>query len=147
MLPPGDDDDDDDDDDEDDDEDADAVKRLKLQKELNADDIDPSTTVPSVPQEKELEYSNPDGDKSKAVQEPKHSENHRINRSVLLTAVLGLSCGVVVVMLFVVIALIMRRQRIVKTRVIISENNDDREHLVKMQKNGFENPTYKFFYF
>lgn len=62
-------------------------------------------------------------------------------------AVMGLSCGVLVIMLLLVIALIVRRRRINRPHVVLSENNDEREHLVEMQKNGFENPTYKFFYY
>jgi len=50
-------------------------------------------------------------------------------------------------MLFVVIAMIVRRRRLNVTRVVLSEHGDDREHLVQMQKSGFENPTYKFFYY
>jgi hypothetical protein len=29
----------------------------------------------------------------------------------------------------------------------VTENDDERDHLVEMQRNGFENPTYKFFYY
>uniref|UniRef100_T2MFP9 Amyloid-like protein 1 n=1 Tax=Hydra vulgaris TaxID=6087 RepID=T2MFP9_HYDVU len=142
-----DDDEDDDDDDDEDDEELVAVKKLKVQTTVDTNIVDPSTTT-VFPQNLALELKSSDEDVANVVQEePKNNEHHRSKRSVLLTAILGLSCGIVVVMLFVVVALIMRRQRIVKTRVIVSENNDDREHLVKMQKNGFENPTYKFFYF
>ena len=66
---------------------------------------------------------------------------------VAITAILGLSIGILVIMLFVVIAMVVRRRRLNVTRVVLSENGDDREHLVQMQKSGFENPTYKFFYY
>jgi amyloid beta A4 protein len=63
------------------------------------------------------------------------------------TIIMGLSGGVLVIMLFIIIAMVMRRRRVNQNRVIVAENDDDREHLVEMQKNGFENPTYKFFYY
>jgi amyloid beta A4 protein len=63
------------------------------------------------------------------------------------TIIMGLSGGVLVIMLFIIIAMVMRRRRFNQSRVIVAENDDDREHLVEMQKNGFENPTYKFFYY
>jgi len=63
------------------------------------------------------------------------------------TIIMGLSGGVLVIMLFIIIAMVMRRRRFNQSRVIVAENNDDREHLLEMQKNGFENPTYKFFYY
>jgi len=68
--------------------------------------------------------------------------------SFAFTVIMGLSGGVLVIMLFVIIAMVMRRRRATSQgRVIVAENDDDRQHLVEMQKNGFENPTYKFFYY
>jgi len=72
---------------------------------------------------------------------------HQKKSPYAITAILGLSCGILVIMLFVVIAMIVRRRRLNVTRVVLSEHGDDREHLVQMQKSGFENPTYKFFYY
>jgi len=66
---------------------------------------------------------------------------------IAFNAVMGLSCGVFVTMLFLVVAMIIRRRRITRTRVVLAENNNDQEHLLQMQKSGFENPTYKFFYY
>lgn len=63
------------------------------------------------------------------------------------TVIMGLSGGVLVIMLFIIIAMVMRRRRFNQNRVIITENDDERDHLVEMQRNGFENPTYKFFYY
>lgn len=63
------------------------------------------------------------------------------------TVIMGLSGGVLVIMLFIIIAMVMRRHRANQGRVVITENDDERDHLVEMQKNGFENPTYKFFYY
>ena len=68
--------------------------------------------------------------------------------SVGFVTVIGLSCGALVMMIAILIALIVRRRRNVHTRVLIpTEDNEDLQHLVTMQKEGFENPTYKFFYF
>lgn len=77
----------------------------------------------------------------------KESQKKGNKTPVAITAILGLSIGILVIMLFVVIAMVVRRRRLNVTRVVLSENGDDREHLVQMQKSGFENPTYKFFYY
>jgi DNA-binding XRE family transcriptional regulator len=63
------------------------------------------------------------------------------------TVIMGLSGGVLVIMLFIIIAMVMRRRRFNQSRVVITDNDDERDHLVEMQRNGFENPTYKFFYY
>jgi len=63
------------------------------------------------------------------------------------TVIMGLSGGVLVIMLFIIIAMVMRRRRFNQSRVIVTDNDDERDHLVEMQRNGFENPTYKFFYY
>ena len=63
-------------------------------------------------------------------------------------AVIGLSCGALVIMLGIIVALVMRRNRANVTRVLVPDAEpEDQEHLVKMQKSGYENPTYKFFYY
>jgi len=87
-------------------------------------------------------------DEPKPTHEQPKVDKKKVSRSPFaFNAVMGLSCGVLVIMLFLVVAMVVRRRRITRTRVILAENNDDREHLVKMQNNGFENPTYKFFYY
>ena len=63
------------------------------------------------------------------------------------TVIMGLSGGVLVIMLFIIIAMVVRRRRFNQSRVVITDNDDERDHLVEMQRNGFENPTYKFFYY
>jgi amyloid beta A4 protein len=79
--------------------------------------------------------------------------NEEVSRSPFaFNAIMGLSCGVLVIMMLLVVAMVVRRRRLFKPHVVIADNNDDgenndREHLVQMQKNGFENPTYKFFYY
>lgn len=63
-------------------------------------------------------------------------------------AVIGLSCGALVIMLGSIIALVMRRNRANQSHVVVVDAEpEDQEHLVKMQKSGYENPTYKFFYY
>lgn len=82
------------------------------------------------------------------VDEPVVNKKKAHRRSpMVINIILGLCCGILVVMLIVVVVMVVQRRRVARTRVVIAENNDDREHLVQMQKNGFENPTYKFFYY
>ena len=51
-------------------------------------------------------------------------------------------------MLAIIVALVMRRNRANQGRLLVQDAGpEDQEHLVKMQKNGYENPTYKFFYY
>jgi len=75
-----------------------------------------------------------------------HKKSHR-RSPMVINIILGLCCGILVVMLVVVVVMVVQRRRVARTRVVIAENNDEREHLVQMQKSGFENPTYKFFYY
>ena len=87
-------------------------------------------------------------EEERRVREHQKVSQKKANKTpVAITAILGLSIGILVIMLFVVIAMVVRRRRLNVTRVVLSENGDDREHLVQMQKSGFENPTYKFFYY
>lgn len=80
---------------------------------------------------------------------PVIAHHGRDKRSAGFAAVIGLSCGALVIMLGILIALIVRRKRSAAHQhvVIPTEENDDQEHLVQMQKKGFENPTYKFYYY
>lgn len=79
------------------------------------------------------------------VVDDKPEEKH--HNSKVVNIVLGLCSGSLVLMMIGVVVLIIQRRRVTQPRIIIAENNDDREHLVQMQKSGFENPTYKFFYY
>lgn len=88
-----------------------------------------------------------DEEERRVREHQKESQKKGNKTPVAITAILGLSIGILVIMLFVVIAMVVRRRRLNVTRVVLSENGDDREHLVQMQKSGFENPTYKFFYY
>lgn len=76
-----------------------------------------------------------------------HGKAHGSRSPMVINIILGLCCGILVIMLVVVIVMVVQRRRVARPRVVIAENNDDREHLVQMQKSGFENPTYKFFYY
>lgn len=79
-------------------------------------------------------------------EEPRRVEKKR-RSPMVINIILGLCCGILVVMLVVVIVMVIQRRRVAHTRVVIADQNDDREHLIQMQKSGFENPTYKFFYY
>jgi len=78
---------------------------------------------------------------------PEDHHRHHGKRSAGFAAVIGLSCGALVIMLGILVALVVRRRRSAQHVVIPTEDNDDQEHLVQMQKKGFENPTYKFYYY
>lgn len=66
-----------------------------------------------------------------------------------LAAVIGLSCGALVIMVIIIIAMAVRRSGSrgpTKTVLVDPDNqSSDKQHLLQMQKNGYENPTYKFF--
>ena len=67
-----------------------------------------------------------------------------------LAAVIGLSCGALVIMVIIIIAMAVRRtgsnRGPTKTVLVDPDNqSSDKQHLLEMQKNGYENPTYKFF--
>ena len=114
---------------------------------LNPTDQPPKTTDSS-------ELEEPSSDPNKPT-EPKPRKKHHHHaffkhpRSpALFAAVIGLSCGALVIMLAIIVALVMRRNRANQGRLLVNDAGpEDQEHLVKMQKNGYENPTYKFFYY
>lgn len=81
------------------------------------------------------------------LEETLEHHNDKSRSPFAFNAIMGLSCGVLVIMMLLVIAVIVRRHRVKRQHVVIPQECDDREHLVEMQKNGFENPTYKFFYY
>ena len=101
------------------------------------------------PRKEDLRYKEDFDDDSKYVD--KHElieEKFSSNQSAGFATIIGLSCGALVIMLGILIALIVRRRRNVHMGVLVpTEDNEDLQHLVTMQKKGFENPTYKFFYF
>ena len=73
----------------------------------------------------------------------------RRQSSATFAAVVGLSCGALVIMVVIVIAMVMRKSRHSSTRTVLVEGEGDafleKRHLQNMQKNGYENPTYKFY--
>jgi tetratricopeptide (TPR) repeat protein len=97
-------------------------------------------------EDKVIEVSQPE---AQPQEKPHHRHHIHDKRSAGFAAVIGLSCGALVIMLGILIALIVRRKRSASHQhvVIPTEENDDQEHLVQMQKKGFENPTYKFYYY
>lgn len=96
--------------------------------------------------DEELDFTDTHEIQDEWVQHKEHP--HHNKRSAGFAAVIGLSCGALVIMLGILVALIARRKRINHRHVMIPTNdNEDQEHLVHMQKKGFENPTYKFYYY
>lgn len=73
--------------------------------------------------------------------------DHPLKSRAVFAAVIGLSCGALVIMIVIVFALFIRKRspkRSTKT-VIADDDSQEKRHLLKMQEDGFENPTYKFF--
>lgn len=101
-------------------------------------------------EEHKTQHAKPHKKVQEKVKEPQHLLKELKNkRSAGFAAVIGLSCGALVIMLGILVALVVRRRRTAAHHhvVIPTEENDDQEHLVQMQKKGFENPTYKFYYY
>ncbi|XP_028405436.1 amyloid-beta A4 protein-like [Dendronephthya gigantea] len=76
-----------------------------------------------------------------------HHRDHPLKSRAVFAAVIGLSCGALVIMIVIVLALFFRKgssKRNTKT-VIADDDCQEKRHLMKMQEDGFENPTYKFF--
>lgn len=79
--------------------------------------------------------------------ENEHKQDHPLKSRAVFAAVIGLSCGALVIMIVIVLALFFRKgsyKRSTKT-VIADDDSQEKRHLLKMQEAGFENPTYKFF--
>ncbi|EDO45291.1 predicted protein [Nematostella vectensis] len=65
-------------------------------------------------------------------------------------AVIGLSCGALVIMIVIIVAMAMRRSRgssATKTVLVDpdADGNSEKQRLTDLQENGYENPTYKFY--
>ena len=74
----------------------------------------------------------------------------RYHSQATFSAVIGLSCGALVIMVIIVVAMAMRRSRPRNnTKTVLVDGDDDntteKSHLVNMQENGYENPTYRFY--
>ena len=75
------------------------------------------------------------------------NKGHPLKSRAVFAAVIGLSCGALVIMVVIVLALFFRKgssKRGTKT-VVADDDSQEKRHLMKMQEDGFENPTYKFF--
>ena len=76
-----------------------------------------------------------------------HTKHHS---RATFSAVIGLSCGALVIMIIIVVAMAMRRPRANNnTKTVLvdtdTEGASEKSHLMNMQENGYENPTYKFY--
>ena len=74
----------------------------------------------------------------------------RSHSQATFSAVIGLSCGALVIMIIIVVAMAMRRtnpNNNTKTVLVDTDgdNATEKSHLVNMQENGYENPTYRFY--
>ncbi|KAL9964038.1 hypothetical protein ACROYT_G027612 [Oculina patagonica] len=87
-----------------------------------------------------------ESENEEAVYRHTHSRHSRATFS----AVIGLSCGALVIMIIIVVAMAMRRPRSSNnTKTVLvdtdAEGASEKSHLMNMQENGYENPTYKFY--
>lgn len=86
---------------------------------------------------------------SNGKQMPHVHHDHPIRSRAVFAAIIGLSCGALVIMVVIVLALFVRKSTPKKcTKTVIADDDDnsqEKRHLLKMQEDGFENPTYKFF--
>ena len=93
---------------------------------------------------------NDDGEDDEDVAENEEGAFRRTHSRATFSAVIGLSCGALVIMIIIVVAMAMRRTRPnnnTKTVLVDADNEgaSEKSHLVDMQENGYENPTYRFY--
>ncbi|XP_044168530.1 amyloid-beta precursor-like protein [Acropora millepora] len=74
----------------------------------------------------------------------------RSHSQATFSAIIGLSCGALLIMIIIVVAMAMRRTRPSnRTKTVLVDADGDgateKSHLINMQENGYENPTYKFY--
>ena len=130
-------------------------QKKKLSKgTLNPTDEPPKTTQDNegLPEDESANSPFPGEPKPQPAKltKPHHKKTYfnHVRSPAAFAAVIGLSCGALVIMLGIIVALVMRRNRANQGRVYIPDYEpEDQEHLIKMQKSGYENPTYKFFYY
>lgn len=89
-------------------------------------------------------------DSDEDVSENEEAVFRRSHSPATFSAVIGLSCGALVIMIIIVVAMAMRRPRSNNNTKTVLVNTDtegasEKSHLVNMQENGYENPTYKFY--
>lgn len=116
-------------------------------KKFSKGTLNPTDAPPATSSENEglPELENP---KHPQKQKREHGYFKNLKSPAAFAAVIGLSCGSLVIILGTIIALVMRKNRGTQSHVYIPDTEpEDQEHLVKMQKTGYENPTYKFFYY
>lgn len=91
-----------------------------------------------------------DDDDPEDVSENEEAVFRKSHSRATFSAVIGLSCGALVIMIIIVVAMAMRRPRPNNnTKTVLvdtdTEGASEKSHLVNMQENGYENPTYKFY--
>lgn len=91
-----------------------------------------------------------DDDDPEDVTENEEAVFRQSHSRATFSAVIGLSCGALVIMIIIVVAMAMRRPRPNhNTKTVLvdtdTEGASEKSHLVNMQENGYENPTYKFY--
>ena len=84
------------------------------------------------------------------VRENEEGFFRKTHSAATFSAVIGLSCGALVIMIIIVVAMAMRRTRPSNnTKTVLvdadSDNATEKSHLMNMQENGYENPTYRFY--
>lgn len=89
-------------------------------------------------------------DDDEDVAEDEEGPFRRNHSRATFSAVIGLSCGALVIMIIIVVAMAMRRTRPSNnTKTVLvdedAEGASEKSHLVNMQENGYENPTYRFY--
>ena len=91
-----------------------------------------------------------DDDDPEDVTENEEAVFRKSHSRATFSAVIGLSCGALVIMIIIVVAMAMRRPRANNnTKTVLvdtdTEGASEKSHLVNMQEKGYENPTYKFY--
>ena len=91
-----------------------------------------------------------DDDDDEKIPENEEGLFRKTHSQATFSAVIGLSCGALVIMIIIVVAIAMRRTRPNNnTKTVLvdgdGDNATEKSHLVDMQENGYENPTYRFY--
>ncbi|XP_040194771.1 amyloid-beta precursor protein isoform X4 [Rana temporaria] len=139
-----------------------TVELLPVDGEFNVDDLQPwhPFGVDSVPANTENEGSGLTNIKTEEISEVKMDAGYEVHHQKLVFfaeevgsnkgAIIGLMVGGVVIATVIVITLVMLKKRqytsihhgVVEVDAAVTP---EERHLTKMQQNGYENPTYKFF--
>ncbi|XP_063812452.1 amyloid-beta precursor protein isoform X4 [Pseudophryne corroboree] len=139
-----------------------TVELLPVDGEFNVDDLQPwhPFGVDSVPANTENEGSGLTNIKTEAISEVKMDAGYEVHHQKLVFfaeevgsnkgAIIGLMVGGLVIATVIVITLVMLKKKqytsihhgVVEVDAAVTP---EERHLTKMQQNGYENPTYKFF--